>query len=63
MSGAVLEVLDRPEQLPLFSAVAIDVEARVQAILARRRAANASGQAGEDIDLIRVALARVGSTK
>jgi len=43
-------------QLELFSAEADDVEQEVQAILARRRAMNVSGQAGEDIHLIRAAL-------
>ncbi|WP_159272029.1 hypothetical protein [Variovorax boronicumulans] len=33
------------------------VEQQVQAILARRRAMNASGQAGEDIAFIRAAIA------
>lgn len=42
-------------QLELFPAVD-EVEKEVQSILARRRAMNASGQAGEDIDLIRAAL-------
>ncbi|WP_156089051.1 hypothetical protein [Paucibacter sp. KBW04] len=42
-------------QLELFPEVD-DVEQEVQAILARRRAMNVSGQAGEDIDLIRSAL-------
>lgn len=32
-----------------------DVEARIQALLARRRAMNVSGQAGEDIEKIRAA--------
>lgn len=45
------------EQLLLFPAVVVDIEAMVQAILERRRAFNVSGQAGEDIDLIRAALA------
>lgn len=46
------------EQLSLFAAVGVDdIDAEVQAILARRRAHNASGQAGEDIHLIRAAVA------
>lgn len=43
-------------QLPLFP-VAESIEQQVQAILARRRRMNVSGQAGEDIDLIRAAIA------
>lgn len=44
-------------QMQLFPDVEADgIEQQVQAILARRRAVNASGQAGEDIDLIRAAI-------
>ena len=47
-------------QLSLFlvdpEALACDVETRVQAILARRRSMNASGQAGEDVVQIRAAV-------
>lgn len=42
-------------QLQLFPEVG-GVEQQVQAILARRRALNVSGHAGEDIDLIRAAI-------
>ncbi len=46
------------EQLSLFATVGVhNVEAQVQALLARRRAHNTSGQAGEDISLIRAAFA------
>lgn len=41
------------EQMDLFGD---DVEQQVQAILARRRAMNASGQKGEDIANIRAAI-------
>lgn len=47
------------DQLQLFTQVSsdtVDVEQQVQAILARRRAMNASGQAGEDIVFIRAAI-------
>jgi len=46
-------------QMQLFNesdADAQSVEQQVQAILARRRAMNASGQAGEDIAYIRAAI-------
>lgn len=46
-------------QLPLFAEGAPDaddIERQVQAILSRRRAMNASGQAGEDIANIRAAI-------
>ncbi|WP_200230250.1 hypothetical protein [Rubrivivax gelatinosus] len=46
-------------QLQLFPDVD-PLEQRVQAILARRRATNSSGQAGEDIAFIRAALAKSG---
>lgn len=42
-------------QLSLFEQHEDDVEARIQALLARRRAMNVSGQAGEDIENIRAA--------
>lgn len=42
-------------QLGLFEQHEDDVEARIQALLARRRAMNVSGQAGEDIENIRAA--------
>jgi hypothetical protein len=35
-----------------------DIERQVQAVLSRRRAHNCSGQNGEDITLIRVAIAQ-----
>jgi len=38
-----------------------DADAAVQQILERRRKCNASGQRGEDIELIRAALARDGA--
>jgi hypothetical protein len=45
------------KQMELF-AVVDDIERQVQAIPARRRAYNTSGQKGEDIGLIRAAIAR-----
>ncbi len=42
-------------QLGLFEQLDNAVEARIQALLARRRAMNVSGQAGEDIEHIRSA--------
>lgn len=42
-------------QLGLFEQHEDDVEARIQALLARRRAMNVSGQEGEDIENIRAA--------
>lgn len=45
------------KQIELFPEVD-DIELQVQAILARRRAHNASGQNGEDISLIRAAIAK-----
>lgn len=44
-------------QLQLFPDE-FDIEQKVQAILARRRAMNASGQSGEDIEHIRAAIAK-----
>lgn len=43
------------KQMPLFPDTDA-IEQKVQAILARRRAMNTSGQAGEDIHFIRAAL-------
>lgn len=44
------------EQLLLFPGTSTDVEAAIQKILSLRRKCCCSGQAGEDIDLIRAAL-------
>lgn len=46
------------EQLVLFPATSPSIEDAVQTILALRRAYCCSGQDGEDIDLIRAALAK-----
>lgn len=40
-----------------------NIETRVQALLARRRAMNASGQAGEDVHQIRAAFAAALSNR
>ena len=48
-------------QLPLFSDTD-DIETQVQAVLARRRKFNCSGQNGEDIALIRAAITKAGAT-
>lgn len=49
------------EQLLLFPVTTPEVEAAIQKILKLRRACCCSGQAGEDIDLIRAALMREGA--
>lgn len=48
-----------PTQLGLFDQPTPDgdIESRIQALLARRRAMNVSGQGGEDIHHIRAAFA------
>lgn len=50
-------------QLGLFEQPEDDVEARIQALLARRRAMNVSGQAGEDIENIRAAFAAASTAE
>jgi hypothetical protein len=50
-------------QVPLFTGPD-DIEGKIQAILAGRLRMNASGQAGEDIEFIRAAIAKsTGATQ
>ncbi|MCC8501224.1 hypothetical protein LN565_00560 [Xanthomonas euvesicatoria pv. euvesicatoria] len=48
------------QQLLLPAANEQQIEAKIQAILASRQHCNASGQAGEDVHLIRAQLSQAG---
>ncbi|CAD0363826.1 hypothetical protein CFBP498_49550 (plasmid) [Xanthomonas hortorum pv. vitians] len=48
------------QQLMLAVAIEQQIEAKIQAILASRQHCNASGQAGEDVHLIRAQLSQAG---
>jgi hypothetical protein len=54
--GVTLNTHDTSDEQSRFEDFNARVEQRIQAVLASRRTANASGQAGEDIDNIREAM-------